>query len=101
MAGSKKRCARVTLGSCLTRSSSNRWATPPTRPVPAAWAAAKGGSPSSPVEHFFPDMRFMTVEAYYTSEMGLIKELGDQGGHVRGSFPGANTRPALTAKSRQ
>jgi len=43
----------------------------------------------------------MTVEAYYTSEMGLIKELGDQGGHVRGSFPGANTRPALTAKSRQ
>lgn len=64
-------------------------------PTVFAKLAAKGGSPSAPVEHFFADMRQMTVEAYYTSEIGLIQELGYQGGHVRGSFPGCE-HPAGT-----
>jgi len=59
-----------------------------TDPVEFGRLAAKGESPTSPVEHFFADMRRMTLEGYYTSEIGLLQELGYQGGHVRASFPG-------------
>jgi hypothetical protein len=59
-----------------------------TDPAGFAKLAASGDSPSEPAEHFFSDMRRMTLEGYYTSELGLIQELGYQGGHVRGSFPG-------------
>lgn len=57
-------------------------------PVVFAKLASKGDAPSTPAEHFFADMRHMTIEGYYTSQLGLIHELGYQGGHVRGSFPG-------------
>lgn len=59
-----------------------------TDPVEFAKLAAKADSPSTPAEHFFADMHHMTLRGYYTSEIGLIHELGYQGGHVRGSFPG-------------
>lgn len=59
-----------------------------TDPAEFARLAAKADSPSTPVEHFFADMRQMTLDGYYTSQIGMIHELGYQGGHVRGSFPG-------------
>lgn len=59
-----------------------------TDPEEFARLAAKADDPSTPAEHFFADMRHMTLEGYYTSEIGLRHELGYQGGHVRGSFPG-------------
>jgi Gluconate 2-dehydrogenase subunit 3 len=59
-----------------------------TNPEEFAMLAAKADDPSTPAEHFFADMRHMTLEGYYTSEIGLRHELGYQGGHVHGSFPG-------------
>lgn len=59
-----------------------------TDPVQLARLAAKGEAPSSPAELFFADTRRMTLEGYYTSEIGLREELGYQGGHVRAGFPG-------------
>lgn len=50
--------------------------------------AAKGASPSTPAEQFFAEMRRMTLEGYYTSEIGLRRELGYEGGHVRAGFQG-------------
>jgi len=66
-----------------------------TDPAEFGQLAAKAESPSSPAEHFFADMRHLTLEGYYTSEIGLIHELGYQGGHVRDSFPGCE-QPAST-----
>lgn len=57
-------------------------------PAEFAKLAARGDSPSTPAQHFFADMRHMTLEGYYTSETGLRQELGYEGGHVRASFPG-------------
>lgn len=59
-----------------------------TDPSEFARLAAKADAPSAPAEHFFADMRHMTLGSYYTSEIGLVQELGYQGGHVRDSFPG-------------
>ncbi|MCS6953040.1 MAG: gluconate 2-dehydrogenase subunit 3 family protein [Bryobacterales bacterium] len=51
--------------------------------------AAQGEiNPSSPAEQFFVAMKKMTLAAYYTSEIGLLQELGYQGNRVRASFPG-------------
>ncbi len=55
--------------------------------------ADKGEAPSSAAEYFFADMRRMTIDGYYTSEIGLSQELGYQGGHVRGGFPGCEHPP--------
>jgi hypothetical protein len=57
-------------------------------PAECAKLAAKGDSPSTPGEHFFADMRRITLEGYYTSEIGLRQELGYQGGHGRAGFSG-------------
>jgi hypothetical protein len=57
-------------------------------PAEFAKLAAKGDSPSAPAEHFFADMRHVTLEGYYTAETGLRQELGYEGGHVRAGFPG-------------
>jgi hypothetical protein len=65
-----------------------------TDPAEFATLAAKADAPSTPAEHFFVDMRHMTLEGYYTSEIGLIRELGYEGGHVRGSFPGCDHPPS-------
>lgn len=52
-------------------------------------AAARGESrPSTPAEHFFVAVKKMTLAGYYTSEIGLLRELGYKGNQVRGSFPG-------------
>src|SRR5712692_6038269 len=53
-----------------------------------AEAAAKENNPSTPEEHFFIDMKKATLFGYYTSETGLIRELGYQGNQALASFPG-------------
>jgi hypothetical protein len=55
--------------------------------------AARGESrPSTPAEHFFVAMKRMTLVAYYTSQIGLLRELGYRGNQVRASFPGCRHR---------
>lgn len=44
--------------------------------------------PSSPAEHFFAGVKSLTVASYYTTEIGLLKELGYKGNEVLASFPG-------------
>jgi gluconate 2-dehydrogenase gamma chain len=51
-------------------------------------AAASEKNPSAPEEHFFADMKKATIFAYYTTEIGLIKELGYRGNQALASFPG-------------
>lgn len=59
-------------------------------------AAARGENrPSTPAEHFFVAMKKMTLAGYYTSQIGLLRELGYRGNQVRGSFPGC-THPRGT-----
>jgi gluconate 2-dehydrogenase gamma chain len=50
--------------------------------------AAAEANPRSPEEQFFAAMKRATIFAYYTSEAGLLKELGYQGNRVLSSFPG-------------
>lgn len=49
--------------------------------------------PTTPPELFFADMKHVTVFAYYTSEIGLRKELGYKGNEALGSFPGCQPSP--------
>ncbi len=51
-------------------------------------AAASEKNPSALEEHFFVDMKRATLFGYYTTEIGLIKELGYQGNQALASFPG-------------
>ena len=44
--------------------------------------------PGSPSEHFFADVKAATLFGYYTSQIGLIKELGYMGNAVMPGFPG-------------
>jgi hypothetical protein len=44
--------------------------------------------PDSPPEHFFADLKAATLFAYYTSQIGLVKELGYMGNAVMPGFPG-------------
>src|SRR5262249_19736453 len=50
--------------------------------------AAAEKNPRSPAEHFFADMKRATLAGYYTSQVGLLKELGYQGNAVQSGFPG-------------
>ena len=50
--------------------------------------AAAEMSPGSPAEHFFVDMKHATLAGYYTSQVGLLKELGYKGNAVQSGFPG-------------
>ena len=50
--------------------------------------AAAEKNPVSPAEHFFVNMRSATLFGYYTSQVGLIKELGYMGNAVLTGFPG-------------
>ena len=50
--------------------------------------AAAEKSPSSPAEHFFADMKSATLFGYYTSQVGLVKELGYMGNAALSAFPG-------------
>ena len=51
-------------------------------------AAAGEQSPANDAEQFFVDLKRMTLHAYYTSEIGVRKELGYLGPQALGSFPG-------------
>jgi hypothetical protein len=51
-------------------------------------AAAEERAPTSDAGRFFVELKRMTLHAYYTSEIGLRKELGYLGPEVLASFPG-------------
>jgi gluconate 2-dehydrogenase subunit 3-like protein len=57
--------------------------------------AAQENNPGTPAEHFFVDMKKATLFGYYTSQIGLLKELGYKGNEALASFPGC-THPAGT-----
>ena len=50
--------------------------------------AANEGQPATDPERFFARLKSMTVDGYYTSEIGLLKELGYKGGTALAEFPG-------------
>lgn len=50
--------------------------------------AANETRPETPGEHFFVVLKSRTVDAYYTSEIGLVKELRYQGNTYLQDFPG-------------
>ena len=50
--------------------------------------AAVEKTPTTPAEHFFADMKKATLFGYYTSQTGLIEELGYKGNAVLNGFPG-------------
>jgi len=50
--------------------------------------AENEGRPETPGEHFFVALKSKTVDAYYTSEIGLVKELRYQGNTYLQDFPG-------------
>jgi hypothetical protein len=54
-----------------------------------AMAAGKGGSPDDQLgAQFFTTLKTYTINGYYTSEIGLIKELGYKGNTYLDDFPG-------------
>lgn len=53
-----------------------------------AQAAANEEHPSTELEHFFIVLKGMTVNGYYTSEIGIHKELEYVGNTYVASFPG-------------
>lgn len=55
--------------------------------------SANENHPASPAEHFFVEVKKATLFGYYTSEIGLLQELGYKGNEALGSFPGC-THPA-------
>ena len=60
-------------------------------PERAAWfnrLAAAEKNQNSPAEHFFADVKSAALFGYYTSQIGLLKELGYMGNAVRPGFPG-------------
>jgi hypothetical protein len=44
--------------------------------------------PETPVERFFTSLKAQTVDAYYTSEIGVMKELQYKGNTYLADFPG-------------
>ncbi len=51
-------------------------------------AAAKEENPTSDLEHFFVLLKQMTVDGYYTSEIGIHKDMQYVGNAYLGAFPG-------------
>jgi len=47
-----------------------------------------GAEPETPAGQFFARMKRMTIFGYYTSEIGLLKELGYKGNQALPEFPG-------------
>jgi hypothetical protein len=50
--------------------------------------AVKEQEPAEGAEMFFMEMKKFTIFAYYTSEIGLLKELGYKGNQALAEFPG-------------
>lgn len=57
--------------------------------------AQREKAPTTPAEHFFVDMKKLTLFAYYRSEIGLLKELGYKGNAVLDGFPGCPHEPSV------
>jgi hypothetical protein len=53
-----------------------------------AMAAAHEGNPKTELDHFFEQLKEMTINGYYTSETGIHRELKYQGNTYLVSFPG-------------
>ena len=53
-----------------------------------AQAAAQEDQPTTDLERFFADLKMMTVDGYYTSEIGIHKDLEYIGNTYLASFPG-------------
>ncbi len=50
--------------------------------------AANEGKPATDLERFFARLKSMTIDGYYTSEIGIHKELQYKGGTALAEFPG-------------
>jgi gluconate 2-dehydrogenase gamma chain len=50
--------------------------------------APRAEHPNTPAEQFFGDFRAMTIFGYYSTEIGLVGELGYKGNQVLAEFPG-------------
>ncbi len=50
--------------------------------------AAAERHPGTPAERFFVEMKSMTIFGYYTSQLGLVRELGYKGNEALATFPG-------------
>jgi hypothetical protein len=57
-----------------------------------AQAAAHEGHPTTELERFFAVLKPMTVNGYYTSEIGIHKDLEYIGNTYLASFPGCDTQ---------
>lgn len=55
-----------------------------------AKAAANEGDPKTHLERFFSQLKEMTVNGYYTSAIGIHRDLQYQGNTYLNSFPGCN-----------
>ena len=55
--------------------------------------STKEKNPGAPAEHFFAEMKKATLFGYYTSEIGLLKELGYKGNQALAGFPGCAHPP--------
>lgn len=55
--------------------------------------AANETKPGAPAEHFFADMKKVTLFGYYSSKIGLLQELGYKGNQVLDEFPGCQHEP--------
>ena len=50
--------------------------------------AANEGKPSTELEHFFARLKSMTIDGYYTSAIGIHKDLQYKGNTALAEFPG-------------
>jgi len=61
-----------------------------------AKAAAHEEHPTTNLEHFFAALKRMTVNGYYTSEIGIHRDLEYQGNTYLNQFPGCTLPAAKT-----
>jgi hypothetical protein len=52
--------------------------------------AAGEAEPKTELEQFFARLKLMTIDGYYTSAIGIHRELGYKGNAVLSVFPGCN-----------
>jgi hypothetical protein len=57
-------------------------------PAVLAMAGANEADPKTELEHFFANLKEMTIVGYYTSSIGIHQDLGYRGNSFLTSFPG-------------
>ena len=62
-----------------------------------AKAAAGESDPQTDLERFFVILKLMTVDGYYTSEIGILQDLNYQGNTYLARFPGCEPAPQSRA----